>query len=214
MPAIMVVDDQKLMCDGLRTILESREGYRVAATAGDGEEALALLEACPADLVLLDIRMPKLDGVRTVRLIKQRFPQIKVVMLTTFDDEDYILDALAGGADGYLLKDIEAGELFRMIDNALAGGIVMPPQVADGLRRGLMAVQERRAVEKRLQELGLTPREQEIAKLLCEGFTNTQIASALYLSEGTARNYVSLIYEKLGVKDRANAVIAINRLKE
>jgi DNA-binding NarL/FixJ family response regulator len=211
---LMIVDDQKLMCEGLRTILQYREGYIVAAVANNGAAALCLLETCPVDLVLLDIRMPELDGVQTVRILKQQYPAIKVIMLTTFNDEEYILDAIAGGADGYLLKDMETDELFRSIDSAMQGGMVMPPQVAEKLRRGLAAVKEQRIIEKKLYMLGFTQRELEITKLLMEGFTNSQIAAALFLSEGTARNYVSNIYDKLSVRDRANAVIALHALKQ
>lgn len=210
---IMIVDDQKLMCDGLKTILESRDGYRVDAVAGNGSEALELLKTCPVDLVLLDIRMPGLDGVQTVRILKERHPGVRVVMLTTFNDEDYIIDAIAGGAAGYLLKDMDSDDLFRSIDSAMHDGIVMPPQVAERLRLGLAAARDKRKMERELQALGFTQRELEIAKLLADGFTNSQIASALFLSEGTARNYVSAIYEKLGVQDRANAVLALHDLR-
>jgi DNA-binding NarL/FixJ family response regulator len=210
---ILVVDDQKLMCDGLKTILESREGYIVSAIALNGAQALQTLESCPADLVLLDIRMPEMNGVQTARVIKQRYPSVKVVMLTTFNDEDYIIDAIASGADGYLLKDMDSEDLFRSIDNAMKGGMVMPQQVAERLRQGLAGAREQRKLNHELQALGFTQRELEIAKLLADGFTNSQIAAALFLSEGTARNYVSIIYEKLSVQDRANAVLALNNLK-
>jgi DNA-binding NarL/FixJ family response regulator len=210
---IMIVDDQKLMCDGLKTILESREKYCVAAVACNGAEALELLEICPADLVLLDIRMPGMDGVQAVRIMKQRHPSVKVVMLTTFNDEEYIIDAIAGGADGYLLKDMDSEDLFQSMESAMKGGMVMPPLVAERLRKGLAGAKEQRMLEKGLQELGFTQRELEVAKLISGGFTNSQIAAALFLSEGTVRNYVSSIYEKLSVQDRANAALALRSLK-
>ena len=207
---VMIVDDQKLMCEGLKTILQSSDQYQVTATAGSGEQALAELALQPADLVLLDIRMPDLDGVQTVGIIKQRFPQVKVVMLTTFNDEDYIMNAIANGADGYLLKDMETDELFRAIGNAMQGNLVMPPQVAGKLRSGLLTARSRRDLGKKLTELGFSARELEIARLLAEGFTNSQIAAALFLTPGTTRNYISVIYEKLGVRDRANALIILS----
>lgn len=212
---ILLVDDQRLMTDGLKTILQARDDCTVAGIAHDGQQALDWLASAPnqaIDLVLLDIRMPGLDGVRAVRLIKQRHPAVKVVMLTTFNDEDYLLDALAGGADGYLLKDMEPAELFTAIDNVLKGQLVMPAQVADKLRSGLAGIKARRAAEKRLQELGFNPREVEIADLLVAGFTNSQIAAALFLTEGTTRNYVSGIYVKLGVNDRVKAILALQAL--
>ena len=212
---ILLVDDQRLMTDGLKTILQARDDCTVAGIAHDGQQALGWLASAPdqaVDLVLLDIRMPGLDGVRAVRLIKQLHPAVKVVMLTTFNDEDYLLDALAGGADGYLLKDMEPAELFAAIDNVLKGQLVMPAQVADKLRSGLAGIKTRRAAEKRLQELGFNPREVEIADLLVAGFTNSQIAAALFLTEGTTRNYVSGIYVKLGVNDRVKAILALQAL--
>ncbi len=211
---IMIVDDQQLMCEGLKTILESRPGHTVCLTAGNGLQALAQLENQPVDLVLMDIRMPVMDGVQAVREIKRKYPSIKVLMLTTFNDETYLCDALAAGADGYLLKDMDADALFRAIDGARQGDMVMPAQVAGKLRSSLSAVKSRRSLEENLKNRQFGPREIEIARLMLDGFTNSQIAAALFLSEGTARNYVSLIYEKLAVRDRPNALLALQALRD
>lgn len=212
---IVLADDQKLMLDGLSTILQTRADYHIAGAAVDGQQALALLDdlAGAVDLVLLDVRMPVLDGVQACRRIKARWPEIRVVMLTTFNDEAYLLDALAGGADGYLLKDMDAGELFAAIDQVCQGQFVLPAQVADTLRSGLTAARRRRAAEISLRQRGFNDRELEIAGLLTDGFTNSQIASALYLSDGTVRNYVSSIYDKLRVGDRVQAILALQRMR-
>jgi DNA-binding NarL/FixJ family response regulator len=214
MARLLLVDDQRLMTDGLKTILQSRDDLDVAGIAQNGHQALAFLEKQPApvDLVLLDIRMPDLDGVQTVRLIKERWPQTKVLMLTTFNDDTYLLDALAGGADGYLLKDMETAELFTAIDQTLAGNMVMPGLVAETLRNSIAGIKSQQKATTTLKEKGFNAREVEIAALLADGYSNSQIAAALYLSEGTVRNYISSIYEKLSVNDRPGALLALLKL--
>lgn len=214
MTRVLLVDDQRLMTDGLKTILQSRPGLDVAGIAQNGHQALAFLaeQSVPVDLVLLDIRMPELDGVQTVRLIKERWPQTKVLMLTTFNDDTYLLDALAGGADGYLLKDIETAELFTAIDQALAGNMVMPGQVVETLRNSISGLKSQQKTAATLKEKGFNAREIEISALLAGGYTNSQIAAALFLSEGTVRNYISNIYEKLAVNDRSHALLALQKL--
>jgi len=214
MTRLLLVDDQRLMTDGLKTILRSRTDLIVSGTAQNGRQALTFLaeQPVPVDLVLLDIRMPELDGVQTVRLIKERWPQIKVLMLTTFNEDTYLLDALAGGADGYLLKDMETAELFMSIDQALAGNLVMPGQVAETLRNSIAGIKSQQKAAATLKEKGFNAREAEIADLMVNGYTNSQIAAALFLSEGTVRNYISSMYEKLAVKDRPNALLALQKL--
>ncbi len=211
---ILIVDDQQLMCDGLKTILQSRPEYEVCATAGNGAQALAILEHQPVDLVLLDIRMPVMDGVQAVRTIKQKYPRTKVLMLTTFNEETYIFDAIAGGADGYLLKDMDTESLFRAIAGAGQGDLVMPAQVAGKLRSSLAAMKTRRSLDDSLKARQFGPREIEIIRLMLDGFTNSQIAAALFLSEGTTRNYISDIYDKLAVRDRAHAILALQALQD
>lgn len=202
---IMIVDDQPLFRDGLKTVLDLEESINVIATATNGKEALALLNsAILPDLVLLDIRMPEMDGVETVKYIKQTHPEIKVLMLTTFNDEEYVIEALANGANGYVLKDMEIEKLVEAIYDAINGKMVLPPSVAAKLVEGLHKVIPRKQ-NPALAEL--SEREKEIAIMITQGFSNKQIAMALYISEGTVRNYISTIYSKIGVNDRANAVL-------
>jgi DNA-binding NarL/FixJ family response regulator len=202
---IMIVDDQLLFKDGLKTVLDLEPDLKVIATATNGKEALTLLksDALP-DLILLDIRMPELDGVATVKLIKQEYPDIKVIMLTTFNDAEYVIEALAYGANGYLLKDIEIEKLVEAIHDAVEAKMVLPPLVAAQLAQGLNAIAPKKT-GKVLSEL--SEREKEIAVMLTQGFSNKQIAMALFITEGTVRNYISALYNKIGVNDRTNAVI-------
>lgn len=202
---IMIVDDQPLFRDGLKTVLDLEENLSVIATAANGKEALLLLNLItPPDLVLLDIRMPEMDGVETVKHIKQTYPELKVLMLTTFNDEEYVMEALANGANGYLLKDIEIEKLVEAIHDAIGEKMVIPPSVAAKLAQGLHKITPKKP-SSALAEL--SEREKEIAVMLTQGFSNKQIAMALFISEGTIRNYISTIYSKIGVNDRTNAVL-------
>ncbi len=209
---IVIADDQPLMRDGLKTILELEKDFEISATARDGREAVQLADILRPDLMLMDIRMPGLDGVESVKAIKEKHPEIKVLMLTTFNDDEYIIQALAAGASGYLLKDIEVDSLVENIRNACSGNLVMPSAGAAKLAEGLKKVTVKKAADPKLAELGFSDREKEIAGMLVQGFTNRQISSALYISEGTARNYISAIYEKIGISDRTKAVLYLKEL--
>ncbi len=202
---IMIVDDQTLFKDGLKTVLDLEKNINVIATASNGKEAFFSLNPTKLpDLILLDIRMPEMDGVETVKQIKQTYPAIKVLMLTTFNDEEYVIEALANGANGYVLKDIEIEKLLEAIDDAINGKMVLPPSVAAKLAEGLHKIIPQKS-SPALAEL--SEREREIASMLTQGFSNKQIALALFISEGTVRNYISAIYGKIGVNDRTNAVL-------
>lgn len=208
---ILLADDQRLMCDGLKSMLEANADFSVVGMAYDGKQAAQLAEKLVPDLVLLDIRMPEMDGVEAVLLLKQALPRVKVVMLTTFNDEEYIMAAMANGADGYLLKDMDTAALRNAVENTMSGHMVMSITVADNLKKGLTKIRRQKEAQDALAALGLSARETEIAKLVADGFNNSQIATALYLSNGTVRNYVSMLYEKLGAADKANAIV---RLKD
>ncbi len=209
---ILLADDQRLMCDGIKSMLETDGDFEIIGMAYDGCVAIDMANALKPDLVLLDIRMPKMNGVDVVSHLKKVHQNMKVIMLTTFNDEDYIMDAIANGADGYLIKDIDAQDLVWSVRNALDGQLVMPSAVAENLKRGLMRIKARKDTELKLKSINFSGREIEIAQMLTDGFNNSQIATALYLSEGTVRNYVSCIYEKLEVTDRTSAVLRMKEL--
>lgn len=204
---IMIVDDQLLFREGLKTVLNLEESINIISAVASGKEALSLLNpiALP-DLVLLDIRMTEMDGVETVKKIKQTYPEIKVLMLTTFNDEEYIMEALANGANGYVLKDIEIEKLVEAIHDAIGEKMILPPSVAAKLAQGLLKITPKKP-NSTLAEL--SEREKEIATMLTQGFSNKQIAMGLFISEGTVRNYISNIYSKIGVNDRTNAVLLL-----
>ena len=207
---VMIVDDQVILSEGIRSVVSSSDKLEVIAVAHGGREALEEMEKQVPDVVLLDIRMPDMNGVVTTGEIKKRYPQVKVLILTTFDDSDYILSALNNGACGYLLKDIGGAALIDAVKNAYAGDTILPAKIAKKISDAAKNVSADR--ELRLKKaFGFSERETEIAVMLYEGFNNRQIASALNLSDGTARNYISAIYLKLGCDGRA---AAIEKMKE
>lgn len=208
---VMIVDDQVILSEGIRSVLASSDALDVIATAADGKEALDLMEQGKVpDVALLDIRMPGMNGVVTTGEIKKRFPNVKVLILTTFDDSDYILSAINNGACGYLLKDISAPALIDSIKNAYAGDTILPAKIAKKITDAAKMVTSDREIKLR-KAFGFSDREVEIAVMIYEGFNNRQIASALNLSDGTARNYISAIYLKLGCDGRSEA---ITKMKE
>ncbi len=208
---VMVVDDQKDLAQELATVLRTDGELEVVGVAYDGLDALEKMPQTNPQVVLLDIRMPNMNGVVTTQRIKAEYPQVKVLILTTFDDSDYILNAINNGASGYLLKDIGGDALIAAVKNAYAGDTILPAKIA----RRIADAAKNVAVDREgrlMRAFNLSGREVEIAVMLYEGFTNRQISAALKLSEGTARNYVSTVYEKTGSVNRAEAVAAIKRV--
>ena len=202
---VMIVDDQAILSEGIRSVVSSSDLLEVIAVAHSGKEALESMERELPDVVLLDIRMPRMNGVVATGEIKKRYPAVKVLILTTFDDSDYILSALNNGACGYLLKDISAPALVDAIVNAYNGDTILPAKIAKKITDAARLVSSDREIRLR-KAFNLSDREVEIAVMLYEGFNNRQIASALNLSDGTARNYISAIYMKLGSDNRNGAI--------
>ena len=202
---VMVVDDQAELAEGIGRILETDGELEVVAVAGDGFEALDKMKETPADVVLMDIRMPNMNGVVATQRIKAEYENAKVVVLTTFDDSDYILSAINNGASGYLLKDIGSAALIDAVKNAYAGDTILPAKIAKRIADAAMNVASDREIKLK-RAFGFSEREIEIALMVYDGFTNRQISSALKLGEGTTRNYISALYEKTGVGGRAELV--------
>jgi DNA-binding NarL/FixJ family response regulator len=205
---VLVVDDQKELAKGIADILKTDSGLQVLGTACDGFDALDKMSEEAADVVLLDIRMPNMNGVVATSRIKTEYPYAKVLILTTFDDSDYILNAINNGASGYLLKDIGGDALIRAVKSAYEGDTILPAKIARRIADAARHVSADREL-KLMRAFYLSDREVEIALMIYEGFTNRQISSALKLSEGTTRNYVSSIYVKTNTQNRAEAIEAV-----
>ncbi|MFC5699741.1 response regulator [Cohnella faecalis] len=209
---IIIADDQTLMRDGLQTILQLEDDIEVVATAENGEEACQLALQLRPDLVLMDIRMPVMNGIEAVKKLHEQAPDTKVLMLTTFDEDDYIIEALASGAVGFLLKDIPTNKLLQAVRDAAKGEMMLPSSIAVKLANRLASPSAHRpAAPGRMRgkttDLKFTEREMSIIALMVEGRTNRDIAQLLFMSEGTVKNYISTIYDKIGTNDRTQAVI-------
>ncbi len=208
---VMLVDDQMILAEGIRAVLQTAEDITVVGIARDGAAALELCKKVEPDVVLMDIRMPNMNGVVATKKIKEYDSNIKIIVLTTFDDSDYILSAMNNGASGYLLKDIGSTALIDAVRNAYAGDTILPATIARKIADAATMVADNRQVKLK-KNYNLSDREVEIAMMMADGFTNRQIASALKLTDGTARNYISAIYLKLGVEGRAAAAAKIRNL--
>ncbi|PRY37414.1 response regulator [Umezawaea tangerina] len=198
---VLVVDDQELVRDGIASLLGIQPGIEVVGVAGDGAAAVeAALEHRP-DVVLMDVRMPVVDGVEAAGVLARRAPGCRVVMLTTFDDNDYVVRALRAGAVGYLLKDLPVRELAEAVRLAHAGVAQLDPAVAREL-----------AAPRPAPVSALTARETQVVRLVGTGATNREIAARLHLSEGTVKNHVSRVLGRLGLRDRTQLALYANQL--
>ncbi len=202
---VLLVDDQQILAEGIKSVLETSKSIKVIGIALDGAQAVEKCAELKPDVVLMDIRMPNMNGVVATKRIKETDDKIKIIILTTFDDSDYILSAINNGASGYLLKDIGSTALIDAVKNAYAGDTILPAKIAKKITDAAAMVSSDKEYKLR-RSFNLSEREVEIALMLFDGFTNRQIATALKLSDGTARNYISTIYLKLGVDGRSAAV--------
>jgi DNA-binding NarL/FixJ family response regulator len=200
------------MREGLRTLLELEPDMQVAGEADNGQAALETYERLQPTVVLMDIRMPGMDGVEATRRLRDRWRDAKVIILTTFDDDEYIFEGLRAGALGYLLKDVSGSELAEAIRKVAAGGALVEPSVA----RKVLAEFARLAPPVRAPDAGLpeplSSREREILALLSQGLSNREIATRLSLAEGTVKNHITTILQKLGVEDRTQAALRAREL--
>ena len=201
---IIICDDQAVVRDGLELLLSLEKDFQVVGCAQDGAEAVELTARHQPDLVLMDLKMPGMNGIEATRQIRARFPHVKVLVLTTYDDDEWLFDAIRAGASGYLLKDTPREKVIEAIRGTLAGKSFVDPSVAGKL---LAQVSSQQSQPASLLTEKLTAREVEVLRLLARGLTNAEIAAQLYLSEGTVRNHISAILEKLGVTDRTQAAI-------
>jgi DNA-binding NarL/FixJ family response regulator len=203
MPRVIVVDDETLVREGLVTMLELMPGIEVVGSAADGEEAVELVARIAPDVVLMDLRMPRCDGVEATRRIRSEHPGTQVIALTTYADDRSILAAIEAGARGYLTKHSGARALRHAIETVLAGDAALEPSVQARL---LEVIAGGRATPRRSLPDGLTPREAEVLGLIAEGLSNAEIARRLFVSEGTVKTHVNNLLSKIGARDRAQAV--------
>jgi DNA-binding NarL/FixJ family response regulator len=199
---ILIAEDQKLVRQGLKMMIETDPEMKVTGEAANGLEALELSEQNLYDIIILDIRMPEMDGLEAARRILSRNPAQKVLMLTTFNDDAYALEALKIGASGYMLKDADAEALIRSIRSALSGGLSIEEHVAAKVMPKLLKRTETPQVDP-----SLTPRELDIIRRVGEGRSNKEIADELALSVGTVKNHISIILDKLELRDRTQLAI-------
>ena len=201
---LLICDDQYVVREGLKAIFETDKNIQVVGTAADGAEALDLIPQLQPDLILMDLKMPVMNGVQATRHIRQKYPDVKILVLTTYDADEWVFDAIRNGASGYLLKDTQREMLIAAIKDTMAGKTPVDPAVAGKLFA--QVVQGTPAPQSTLID-NLTEREKDILRLLGAGLSNADIAARLYFSEGTVRNYISSILDKLGVADRTQAAV-------
>lgn len=201
---ILIVDDEKLIRDGLKIILSTYEDIEVVGLCEDGREALEFCRKTNVDVILMDIRMPKCDGVLGTKIIKEEFEDIKILILTTFNDTEYIHEALKYGATGYLLKDSSYDLIYEGIKASLKGSVVVHPQVANKM---MSHVANEKDYTKEIEKYNLTEKEIALIKEIAKGLTNKEISEKLFLSEGTIKNNISTILSKLDLRDRTQVAI-------
>ncbi len=204
---VLLVDDHPIVREGLRSLLEAQEGIEVVAEATDGREGMhRALDMLP-DIVLMDIRMPEMDGVEATRQIKVRAPDVKVIVLTSYDDDQQVFEAIRAGASGYVLKDVHPDKLLTAIQAVADGYSLMSPPIARKVQAEFQRVTRPSGGAAGEEVISLTPRESEVLGLIARGHNNREIATALSISEKTVKTHVSNIFAKLQITDRSQAVL-------
>jgi response regulator containing a cheY-like receiver domain and an HTH DNA-binding domain len=206
---VLIVDDQPLMLHALKTFIENEDGVSVVGTAEDGEAAVEAAKALEPDLVLMDIKMPRLNGIEATRKIVSEIPGTRVLALTTFSTLDYVVPALRAGAAGYLVKDARPDEILAAIRNAMDDSLPLSPSVVRLMARQVIggALDTQAVAGASATEVGLAPREISVLQFLGNGLSNREIAKKMYISEGSVKAYLANACTKLGVRDRLQAVI-------
>ena len=212
---VVLVDDQEIVREGIKMILSLDDEINILGEAENGKRLLEILPIKMPDVILMDIRMPIMDGVDTTKLIKEKYPNIKVIILTTFNEDKYIFKGLKNGADGYILKDSGSYDIINAIKTVYSGNILLNPEVAKKIIN-VLEHNSKPYVDKDLENNHkiklLTPREIDVAKLIANGKSNKSICETLFLTEGTVKNYVTRILEKLELSSRTELALYINQL--
>ena len=201
---VLICDDQWVVCEGLKAILSTDRELEVVGLAADGAEALEMISRIRPDIVLMDLKMPVMNGIQATHRIRRQYPDVKVLVLTTYDADEWVFDAIRSGANGYLLKGTPRPDLIAALKNTVQGKTPIDPDVAGKLFTHI--ARDAAAPDSSIVDL-LSEREKEVLGLLGRGLSNADIAARLFLSEGTVRNYVSAIFAKLDVSDRTQAAV-------
>ncbi|UJF33973.1 response regulator transcription factor [Paenibacillus hexagrammi] len=214
---IVIADDQTLLRDALQTIINLEPDMEVVGVAENGEQATELVRRHQPDLVLMDVRMPQLDGIAATKIIMREFPDTMIVVLTTFAEDEYIVESMAHGAKGFLLKDMPGEKIIQALRDVYQGQLMMPSIIASKLAARISFLtsgpQKPLTLDRtKLQGITFTEREKHIIQLMLDGKSNKEMAKTLYMSEGTVKNYVSIIYHKIGVKDRTKAILCLKEM--
>lgn len=208
---LMLVDDHSLIREGLAMILSLCEDFEIIGSACTGIEAIKLAEAKRPDIVLMDIRMPEMDGVEATKILKTKHPEMKIIILTTFNEDNYIFEALKNGADGYILKDLKSDEIIKGIKTVYNGNVLLQPEIATKLVKAITndkigsPNQTLEVIEGEYESLSL--RETEISKLVSAGKSNKEISELLFITEGTVKNHITKILAKLQLRDRTQLAL-------
>lgn len=203
---VLIVDDQALIREGLNMMLGLYDEIKIVHEANNGKEAIEILGEKDVDVILMDIRMPIMNGVEATKIIKEKYPHIKILILTTFNEDEYIFEGLNNGADGYLLKDIGSKELVNNIKAVYKGDMLFHGEVAKTIAS---VIKGNKDVGNKTNLKELTPREMEIGKLISQGKNNKEISEILYITEGTVKNHITNILAKLELRDRTQLALLI-----
>lgn len=199
---VLLVEDQAIVRQGLKVILEQDENIKVTHEAENGEEAIKILNQYSIDFIMMDVRMPVMNGIEATRIIKRQWPEVKILILTTFNDDEYALEALKEGANGFLLKTADSQKLIDAVYSCMSGGLTIHDEVAAKVMPRLLQREQKETIS-----IDLSPRELTITKLVGEGKTNKEIANELYLSIGTVKNHITQILQKSRLRDRTQLAI-------
>ncbi len=202
---VLLVDDQMLVREGIKSLLNLSNKVEVVGEAQDGSQVMALINECSPQVILLDLSMPVMDGIATLKMLNDNSIDLPVIILTTFDDHEFILKGIQQGAKGYLLKDVSLETLIEAIETVFQGGKLVQPALTERLLQGLQGIKNEFESPKIIESL--SEKETEVLRLMASGCSNKEIANGLHKSEGTIKNHVSNVLAKLGVRDRTRAVL-------
>jgi len=213
---IILVDDQEIVREGIKMILSLDEEITILEEAENGKQLLEILNKIHPDVILMDVRMPIMDGVQATKIVKEKYKNIKVIILTTFNEDEYIFEGIKNGADGYILKDAGSDYIIKAIKTAYNGNILLDPEVATKIVRAYNSIATDKQTPSQLNEYknklkNLTPREMDVTKLVAQGKSNKDICHILFLTEGTVKNYLTKIFEKLELTSRTELALFINQ---